>query len=486
MLRLLPLVITATLGGFLFGFDSGVINGTVESLQRAFHSDNVGTGFNVASMLLGCALGALLAGALADRHGRKPILLATAAAFIISAWGSGAVDHAAPFVLYRVLGGLAVGAASVICPAYIGEIAPPRARGRLIALQQFMIVLGLFASFLNNWLIARAAGSPDAPLWLGHAAWRWMFWAELAPALLFLLALTAIPESPRFLAAAGRHARAAAVFRRVAPADDPAENIRRVAASLTHRPRLADLLDPLTRHPRKLVLIGAALAALQQLSGINIVFYYGATLWQAAGFSTADALLTNVITGAVNILSTLAAIALVDRVGRRPLLLAGSAGMTLTLGVLALLFAAGTTSTTTTVTAAAAATGATTAASAAAAATATGATGATLTLGPIAGPAALIVANLFVVCFGVTWGPVVWTLLGEMFPTQFRGAALSLAGLSLWLANFAVTMTFPVMLSALGLGLTYGLYTAAAALSLRFVWKHIAETKGRPLEEMIN
>lgn len=455
MLRLLPLVLTATLGGFLFGFDSGVINGTVESLQRAFRSDSAGTGFNVASMLLGCALGALLAGALADRHGRKPVLLATAAAFIVSAWGSGAVDHAAPFVLYRVLGGLAVGAASVICPAYIGEIAPPRARGRLIALQQFMIVLGLFASFLNNWLIARAAGSPDALLWLGRAAWRWMFWAELAPALLFLLALAAIPESPRFLAAAGRHARAAAVFRRIAPGEDPAENIRRVAGSVAHRPRLADLLDPLTRRPRRLVLVGAALAALQQLAGINVVFYYGATLWQAAGFSTGDALLTNVITGAVNILSTLAAIALVDRAGRRPLLLAGSAGMTLTLGALALLFAANT-------------------------------AGGVLTLGPVAGPAALVVANLFVVCFGVTWGPVVWTLLGEMFPTQFRGAALSLAGLSLWLANFAVTMTFPVMLSALGLGLTYGLYTAAAALSLRFVWKHIAETKGRALEEMEN
>ncbi len=453
MLRLLPLVLTATLGGFLFGFDSGVINGTVESLQRAFHSAGVGTGFNVASMLLGCALGALLAGALADRHGRKPVLLATAAAFIVSAWGSGAVHNAAPFVFYRVLGGLAVGAASVICPAYIGEIAPPRARGRLIALQQFMIVLGLFASFLNNWLIARAAGSPDVVLWLGHAAWRWMFWAELAPALLFLLSLFAIPESPRFLAAAGRHAQAAAVFRRVAPGDDPAESIRRVVESVTHRPRLLDLLDPATRRPRKLVLVGAALAALQQLSGINVVFYYGATLWQAAGFSTDDALLTNVITGAVNILSTLAAIALVDRAGRRPLLLAGSAGMTLTLGTLALLFAANTTD-------------------------------GGLSLGPVAGPAALVVANLFVVCFGVTWGPVVWTLLGEMFPTQFRGAALSLAGLSLWLVNFAVTMTFPVMLSALGLGLTYGLYTAAAALSLRFVWKRIAETKGRSLEDM--
>jgi SP family sugar:H+ symporter-like MFS transporter len=194
----------ATIGGFLFGFDSGVINGTVTGLQAAFNSDSIGTGFNVASMLLGCAAGAFFAGRLADRWGRRTLLILSALFFIISAWGSGIAGSSIEFVVYRVIGGLAVGAASVMAPAYISEIAPAEYRGRLITIQQIAIIFGLFSSFLSNYLLADIAGSSTAEFWLGFQTWRWMFWIELAPAMLFFFALLAIPESPRYLVVSGK------------------------------------------------------------------------------------------------------------------------------------------------------------------------------------------------------------------------------------------------------------------------------------------
>lgn len=454
-MRSLFLALAAAIGGFLFGFDSGVINGTVNSLQKTFGSTSVGTGFNVASMLIGCALGALFAGTLADRFGRKPILVATAIAFAVSAWGSGIADTSLAFVLYRALGGLAVGAASIICPAYISEIAPPHSRGRLASMQQLMIVLGLFAAFLNNYLIAKTAGSPDNILFLNQPAWRWMFWAELIPSALFLAMLVAIPESPRYLVSVNKLRQAAVNLRKITPAENPDATIAKIQSTLRHRPKIADLFDPTSRRLHPVIWIGIALSALQQLSGINVVFYYGATLWQSAGFSADNALLQNVITGSVNIACTLVAISLIDKIGRRPLLIAGSVGMTLSLAALALLFFQGT----------------------------TGADG-NLSLPPAIGTAALIVANTYVLFFAATWGPVMWVLLGEIFPNQFRGAALALAGMTVWTANFAITMTFPALLKTLGLGGSYSIYATFAAISLIFTLKYIPETKGKSLENL--
>ena len=454
-MRSLLLALTVALGGFLFGYDTGVINGTVESLQKTFGSSSAGTGFNVASMLIGCALGALSAGTLSDRLGRKPVLLCAAIVFGLSSWGSGIAGGSLAFVLWRAFGGLAVGAASIICPAYISEIAPPRTRGRLASMQQLMIVLGIFASFLANYLIARAAGSPDHTLFLDYPAWRWMFWAEIAPSALFLLALIAIPESPRYLVSINKIQQAAGTLRKLDPAQNPDTTLRQIQATIRHRPGIADLINPTTRRLHPIVWTGIALGALQQLSGINVVFYYGATLWQAAGFSTADALLTNVITGGVNIASTFVAILLIDKIGRRPLLIAGSIGTTLALAALTLLFSQG----------------------------ATAIDGA-LTLTPALGTAALITANLYVLCFSATWGPVMWVLLGEIFPNQYRGAALALAGMTVWIANFCITMTFPALLKTLGLGGSYSIYATFAALSLLFVLKFIRETKNRPLETL--
>ena len=453
---LLPASVAA-LGGFLFGFDSGVINGTVGALSLAFGSSAAVTGFNVASMLLGCAAGAFLAGRISDAFGRRATLFVTAIVFAISAWGSGAAGGSAEFVLYRLIGGLAVGAASIICPAYIAEISPAAVRGRLATLQQLAIVLGLFAAFLSNFILARAAGGTSAVWLLGHQAWQWMFWVELIPAAAFFVGLLLIPESPRYLVAAGRPADAARAFARLGGEADGHAQVAEVAKTLRadHRPSFRDLRDHARRRVHPIVWVGVALAALQQLVGINVVFYYGEVLWRAAGFSEGDALKINVIGGFINITATLVAIALIDRLGRKPLLIIGSVGMAVFLGVLAVVFSrAGI------------------------------ATDGSLVLSSLAGNAALVAANLYIVCFGISWGPVMWVLLGEMFPNQLRGAALSIAGLVQWSANFLVTITFPVLLAGIGLGGAYGIYAVFAAFSAFFAWKFVRETKGRTLEQM--
>jgi SP family sugar:H+ symporter-like MFS transporter len=447
----------AALGGFLFGFDSGVINGTVGALQGAFNSDAVGTGFNVASMLLGCAVGAFFAGTLADKFGRRSIMFITALTFMLSAWGSGIADNSLQFVIFRVIGGLAVGAASILTPAYISEIAPSRIRGSLTTLQQLAIVIGLFVAFLSNYLIAGAAGGASETLWWGFQAWQWMFWMEIIPAGLFFALLFVIPESPRYLVAAGRIAEARVVLSSLAHADDADQKVADIQSTVTadRKPRLSDVINRLTGSIHPIVWVGVGLAILQQFTGINVVFYYGATLWQAAGFTEADALLVNVISGAVNISFTFVAIALVDKVGRKPLLLVGSLGQAVMLGILALLFGS-------------------------AAVSENGA----LILEGNTGIYALLAANAYIAFFAFSWGPVMWVMLGEMFPNQFRGAALAICGIAQWLANFAITMSFPILLGSIGLGFSYGIYAALGIVAYFMVKWFVKETKGRTLEEM--
>lgn len=448
----------ATIGGFLFGFDSGVINGTVDGLQSAFDSDSVGTGFNVASMLLGCAFGAFFAGRLADRYGRRSIMRIAALLFIISAWGSGIAGSSMEFVVYRVLGGLAVGAASVLAPAYISEVSPAHYRGTLATVQQIAIISGLFLAFFSNYLIADAAGSSMSELWLGFEAWRWMFWVELIPATIFLLALFIIPESPRFLVLHRQRDQAIEVLTKLSGADAAVRKADEIDASLAadhHNPKLADLMDPSTGRIRRLVWVGIGLATFQQLVGINVVFYYGAVLWQSVGFTESDALLINIVSGGLSIAAVIAALLLVDRIGRKPILLIGSVGMSATLAVVAYAFLNATTS----------------------------ATG-DLSLEGVYGPMALIAANAYVMFFNFSWGPVMWVMLGEMFPNQIRGTGLAVSGLAQWGSNFAITMTFPMMLAGIGLAGAYGFYTACAIISIVFVIKMVHETRGIELEDM--
>lgn len=450
------ITIVATIGGFLFGYDSGVINGTVDGLRAAFNSEDVGTGFNVASMLLGCAVGALLAGRMADVFGRRTLLIVSAVFFIVSAWGSGIANGSLEFVIYRILGGLAVGAASVMAPAYISEIAPARMRGRLTTVQQIAIIAGLFCSFLSNYFLAQAAGSSTSEFWMGFQAWRWMFWVELIPAVVFLIALFKIPESPRYLVLKSKNDQALSVLGRLFGSDRAEAKIAEINASLSsdHQPRLTDLIDPVVKRVRPIVWVGIGLAVFQQLVGINVIFYYGAVLWQAAGFSESDALLTNVLSGGLSIGSVLLALFLIDTVGRKPLLIIGSIGMTVTLALAAFAFSSGEL------------------------------VDGQLNLSDDMGLLALIAANAYVMFFNFSWGPVMWVMLGEMFPNQIRGSGLAVAGLFQWGANFAITMTFPIMLGSIGLAGAYGIYAGFALISILFVIKAVRETRGRELEEM--
>jgi SP family sugar:H+ symporter-like MFS transporter len=448
----------ATIGGFLFGFDSGVINGTVDGLRTAFDSDSVGTGFNVASMLLGCAAGAFFAGRLADRYGRRYIMRIAAVFFIVSAYGSGVADGSAEFVLYRVLGGLAVGASSVLAPAYIAEVTPAAYRGKLATVQQVAIIAGLFIAFFSNYLIANAAGSSLNEFWLGFEAWRWMFWIEILPATIFLLALLMIPESPRYLMLIGKRDLAVDVLTTLNGRDAAVTKVLEIEASLAsdrHRPKLSDLLDQRSRKIRRIVWVGLGLATLQQLVGINVVFYYGAVLWQSVGFTESDALLINLVSGGLSIGAVTVTILLIDRIGRKPILLIGSIGMAINLAALTYAFS-----------------------------NATAAADGSLTLEGLYGPLALIAANAYVVFFNFSWGPVMWVMLGEMFPNQIRGTGLAVSGLAQWGSNFAITMTFPIMLAGIGLAGAYGFYTFCAFLSIVFVLRMVHETRGIELEDM--
>jgi SP family sugar:H+ symporter-like MFS transporter len=317
------------------------------------------------------------------------------------------------------------------------------------------IVLGLFCAFLSNAVLARIAGGAKATLWLGEPAWRWMFWMEAVPAVAFLIGILFIPESPRWLVARGRKDDARRVFGRIG--GDADALVRDVEESLRgeHQPRLADLLVPGTGRLSSVVWLGIGLAVFQQLVGINIIFYFGEVLWKAAGATEESALKINLLTGLVNILATIPAILLIDRLGRKPLLLMGSIGMAVTLGTMALVFGSA----------------------------AKGPDGKPL-LTHGAAVVGLTAANLYIVAFAMSWGPVMWVLLGEMFPTRMRGAALAVSGASNWAANFGVTVTFLPLMGLVGLSGAYASYALAAAISVPFVWFAVRETKGKTLEQM--
>lgn len=449
----LLLAVVAAIGGFLFGFDTAVINGAVAALGGAFQVGSVETGLAVSSALLGSAIGAFFAGQIADRYGRVKTMILAAVLFVLSGLGSGFAFTIWDFMFWRLVGGMAIGTASVIAPAYIAEVSPAHLRGRLGSLQQLAIVVGIFFALLTDYFIAVAAGSAVNPFWFGLPAWRWMFLSEVLPAIVYGLGALRIPESPRYLVAQGREREAASVLARLIGGDVEAK-VRDIRQTVLRerKPRLSDLLGRSGLLP--IVWVGIGLSILQQFVGINVIFYYSSVLWRAVGFSERDSLSITVITSITNIVTTLIAIAFVDKFGRKPLLILGSIGMTLTLGTLAGVFGS---------------------------APLDPAGNPTLTGN--AGLIALFAANLYVFCFGFSWGPIVWVLLGEMFNNKIRGAALSVAAAAQWIANFVVSTTFPP-LKDVGLGFAYGLYTIAAAISLFFVLLLVKETRGRELEEM--
>ncbi|MGW0479734.1 sugar porter family MFS transporter [Nonomuraea sp. NPDC003214] len=445
----------AAIGGFLFGYDSSVINGAVVGIQRHFAVGAVETGFVVAIALLGSAVGAWIGGRLADRWGRTRTMQVAAVLFAISSIGQMLPFAIWDLALWRVLAGAAIGMASVLGPTYIAEVAPPAYRGRLGSFQQLAIVLGIAVSQLVNYVIARLAGGDvNNQLW-GLEAWQWMLGACVVPALLFLLFASTIPESPRYLIMAGRTRQARAVLAEVEGEDvDLDERVREIQHVLRSeaRPTMKDLRGPaLGLLP--IVWIGIVLSAFQQFVGINVIFYYSSVLWQSVGINQANSLLISFSSSIINIIGTFIAISLVDKIGRKPLLLIGSAGMAISLATAAWAFSSARP------------------------------VGGDVSLPDPQGLIALVAANLFVLFFALSWGVVVWVLLGEMFPNRIRAAALGIAAAAQWIANWLITVTFPA-LAEWNLPLTYAMYALFALLSFVFVLKWVKETKGRRLEEM--
>ncbi len=461
--RAILLSVSAAVGGFLFGFDSSVINGAVDAIETDFELSPTATGFAVAVALLGCALGAWYAGRLADKLGRPRVMLIGALLFLVSAIGSGFAFGVWDLVLWRVVGGVGVGIASVITPAYIAEISPTAVRGRLASLQQLAITFGILVALLSDQLFALTADdvSSGSPIALGASlfgleAWRWMLLIEVLPALLYVVVALRVPESPRYLVMANRDDEAAVVLRSVL---GPVDVDAKVASIRESVDRDAELEKSASLKGARfgllpIVWVGILLSVFQQFVGINVIFYYSTTLWRSVGFDDSDSFTYSTITAVTNVVVTFIAIALVDKIGRKPLLLAGSAGMTLSLVTMAIAF------------------------------TQASGTGEDVSLPAPWGTIALVAANLFVVSFGASWGPVVWVLLGEMFPNRIRASALALAAAAQWIANFAITVSFPPLAENLGLPFVYAMYGTFAGLSFLFVWAKVKETRHRELEDM--
>lgn len=457
--RVIRIASVAALGGLLFGFDSAVINGAVSAIQSEFDVADAVLGFAVASALLGAAAGAMTAGRIADRIGRLKVMKIAAVLFFVSAVVTAFAPNVWILVIGRVIGGVGVGVASVIAPAYIAETSPARIRGRLGSLQQLAIVLGIFLALLVDFVLAHLAGGASETLWLGLEAWRWMFLSMVVPAVVYGVLASTIPESPRYLVATHKIPEARRVLSMLFGEKNLEVTIGRIEESLRSdtKPSWKDLRRP-TGGLYPVVWVGLMLSVFQQAVGINVIFYYSNVLWEAVGFEESQSFAISVFTSVVNIATTVVAILLIDKVGRRPLLLTGSIGMTVTLATMAICFGS-----------------------------ADQVPDAEGVLEPhldgALGPIALVAANLFVVFFGMSWGPVVWVLLGEMFPNRIRGAALSLAAAGQWAANWAITVSFP-SLKTFSLGFAYGMYAVFALLSLGFVAKFVPETKGMTLEDM--
>jgi len=439
----------AALGGLLFGYDWVVIGGAKPFYEAAFHlTAPVQQAWAVSCALIGCLLGAVSSGALSDRLGRRPALIIAALLFAVSSAGTALTGQFLTFVVWRMLGGVAIGMASGLAPLYIAEIAPPASRGRLVVLNQIGIVIGLLGAQIVNWLIA-APVAPGASLatiaasWNGTTGWRWMFASAALPALIFLLGCFLIPESPRWLAQRGLSDKARDVLRRLGGDDYAASALAEIDATLTQGPGRslrAVLAEP---RLRRVLAIAIGLAVLQQWCGINVIFNYAQEVFASAGYAVSDTLFNIVITGVVNMLFTLIALGTIEKLGRRRLMLIGCAGLA-TIYVLM---------------------------------------GGSYIVGLKGWPLLLLVVAA-IGCYAMTLAPVTWVALSEILPGEARGASMAVATTALWAACFVLTYTFPLLNAAAGTGLTFWLYAAICAMGFVFVWKTLPETQGKTLEEI--
>lgn len=451
--------VIAALGGFLFGFDTAVISGAVDSIKSVEYGFGLTSGelgFAVASVLFGSALGAWYAGVAAMKFGRVRVMLTAAFLFSVSALGSALAGSLWSFVVWRFIGGLGVGIAAVIAPAYIAEVAPAHLRGRLGSLQQLAIAIGLFISFVSNYALSNIAGSPNNELWGGLLAWRWMLLVELFPAVLYGIMALKLPESPRYLVTLGKDKEAADVLTKYVGESNPLEKVREIRSSLGNLDDVVSVKNVLSSKTLFLpvVWVGIVIAFISQFTGINIILYYASSLWSAVGFSQSLSFAVPIGTTTIGVIMTVVGMFTIDRVGRRKLLLTGSVGMAIFLWITGFIFLN-------------------------AEQTENG-----LVLAQNLAWMALISAHLFYIFFCFTWGPAVWVVLGELFPNRIRTTGLGIATCANWIGNIIVTWTFPPMLESFGLAPTYMFYGVCCAASFFVVKKFLPETANRELEDM--
>lgn len=444
------ITLISALGGLLFGYDWVVIGGAKPFYERFFdivNSPNL-QGWAMSSALIGCLFGALSSGFISDLYGRKPSLIGAAALFTISALGTGYVSQFTPFIIFRLVGGLGIGLASAISPVYIAEIAPAATRGRLVSVNQLTIVIGILLAQIVNLLIADKVdpGASDQAIlnsWNGQWGWRWMFWAELAPALLFFILAFFIPESPRFLLKKGDSNEARRILTRIGGDAYAQQEEVNINESFTEHSSRINWSKLRSKKIRPILIIGIVLAAFQQWCGINVIFNYAEEVFTSAGYSLNDMLFNIVITGTVNLIFTLLAMRVVDSWGRRKLLLTGSLGLAviyLTMGICFFF--------------------------------------------ELKGLAILSLVLLAIATYAMTLAPVTWVVLSEIFPNSIRGAAMAIATMSLWIASFVLTYTFPILNKWLNASGTFWLYAFICITGFLFILKKLPETKGKSLEEI--
>ncbi|TLX78158.1 D-xylose transporter XylE [Labilibacter sediminis] len=444
------LTLVATLGGLLFGYDTAVISGAEKSIQ-AYLIDSLSLssfahGATVSSALIGCIIGGLISGLLASNLGRKKALFVAAILFFLSALGSGqpeflffkkgevSMSLLYMFNFYRIIGGIGVGLASAISPMYISEIAPAQIRGRLISFNQFAIIFGMLVVYFVNWSIAKG----QTIEWINEFGWRYMFMSEAIPASLFAVLLIFVPETPRYLAMQGQNEKALTILERINGVDAAKKILKDITGTVSKSS------SKLFSYGKKVIIIGILLSAFQQFVGINVALYYAPRIFESMGAAKDASMLQTIVMGLVNVLFTVVAILTVDKWGRKPLLITGSIGMAvgmITIGMLSFY--------------------------------------------EVIGISTLIFIIIYTASFMMSWGPICWVLIGEIFPNKIRGKAIAIAVATQWTANYFISSTYPAMMEFSG-GMTYIFYGIMSILSAVFVWKMVPETKGKSLEEMEN
>jgi SP family arabinose:H+ symporter-like MFS transporter len=424
--------VVAAIGGLLFGFDTAIVAGATRYLKDQFALTSFQEGWAVSVVLIGCMFGAGFAGTVSDRIGRRRFMLVSAVLFFASAIGCALPRNILQFVIFRFVGGLGIGSASILAPLYIAEISPARIRGALVSVNQMAIVTGILLAYFVNWIFAG----------FGPSNWRWMYGAGTVPAVAFFLLLFGVPESPRWLVKRGREAEAERILARVdTPAAASAE-VRSIKEAIQlERGSFGELFRP---GFRRALLIAVVLAIFQQITGINAVLYYAPRIFERAGFARVSAIGQSTIVGLVNMLFTIVAILLVDKVGRKPLLLIAAAGMGASQVLLGVAFK----------------------------------------VHGLAGSAILAVILLYIAFFAMAMGPIVWVVMSEIFPTRLRGSAMAIATVILWVSDFAVTLTFPVISDKLNESTAFWMYAAMCAIDFVFILAVLPETKGKTLEEI--